>query len=71
MNGDKILSDYLKYKGFYIGIVELIFSNSDDKILIKLCCSIFNNFVKKFWCFENYIDQEEKFVITLINLIID
>lgn len=62
MNGDKILSEYVNYKGFYIGMLELILSNTDHKILNKLCCSIFNNFIKKFWGFDEYIEQEEKFV---------
>jgi hypothetical protein len=62
INGYKILSLYEKTKGFYIGMLEIIFSNQNDKILTKLCCSSFNVFIKKNWQIEEYIEQSERLV---------
>ena len=62
INGYKILSSFEKSKGFYIGILEIIFANLNDKMLTKLRCSSFNVFIKKNWIFEGYIEQSEKLV---------
>lgn len=63
VNGYKILSNYERKRGFYIGILEIILiHNQNDKILTRLCCSSFNVFLKKNWILEEYIEQSEKSV---------
>ena len=61
-NGFNILSEYEKDKGFYYGILTIIFLSKDDIKLKKLSCSSFNIFIKKNWSDENYITNEEKLV---------
>lgn len=62
INGYKIISAYEKLKGFYIGMLEIILSNQNDKILTKLCCSTFYVFIKKNWIISDYIEQSERLV---------
>ncbi len=64
INGYKILSLNEKAKGFYIGMLEIIFANQNNKILTKLCCSTFIIFINKNWMFEEYIEQSERLVIS-------
>lgn len=68
INGYKILSSYETTRGFYIGMLEIIFSNQTDKTLVKLCTSTFNVFIKKNWIIEEYIEQSERLVsFSLLN----
>ena len=62
LNGYNILSQYEKRKKFYIGMLEIIFSHLNDKILTKLCCSSFKIFIQKNWSDENFIDCNERLV---------
>ncbi len=62
INGYKIISAYEKSKGFYTGILEIIFSNQTNKILTKLCCSTFIVFVNKNWIISEYIEHSERLV---------
>jgi len=66
INGYKTLSSYEKSKGFYIGMLEIIFSNQNDQI--KLCSSSFNVFIKKNWIIDEYIEQSERMVIFYFNI---
>ena len=62
VNGYKILIEFEKRRNFYISLLEIIFSNLNDKILIKLCCSSFIVFIRKNWADENFIENAEKTV---------
>jgi hypothetical protein len=68
INGYKILSQFERCQGFLFSFLSIIFSNIENRNLLKLSCSSFNIFLKKNWTDENYICNDEKLVkINLLN----
>ena len=61
-NGSKILEYYLIQRNFHIGILKIIFSNLDNKHLVRFSCSVLNIYIKNNWSINCLITNEEKLV---------
>lgn len=60
--GYKILEYYIIQRNFHVGILKIIFSNMDNRNLVRFSCSILNIYIKKNWSFNALISNEEKLV---------
>ena len=61
-NGSKILEYYLIQRNFHIGILKIIFSNLDNKHLVRFSCSVLNIYIKNNWSVNCLITNDEKLV---------
>jgi len=61
-NGYKILEYYIIQRNFHIGILKIIFSNLDNKNLVRFSCSALNIYIKNNWSVNCLITNEEKLV---------
>jgi hypothetical protein len=61
-NGCKIFDYYMLQRNFHLGILKIIFSNMESKLLLRFSCSVLNIYIRKNWSFNCLITNEEKFV---------
>jgi hypothetical protein len=61
-NGYKIFEHYMLQRNFHVGILKIIFSNMENKLLLRFSCTVLNIYIRKNWSVNYLITNEEKLV---------
>lgn len=62
IKGSTILDYYLTQRNFHVGILKIIFNNTDQKNLVRFSSSVLNLYIRNNWSYNNLITNEEKLV---------